>query len=508
MKQIMVVKPSDLIPQLFYIKGKPFSFKKREWLKPVYDIYTKQLLIKSGRQVGKSTFLSTTMIVNCLTHPFFTNLYITYSIPQISDFAIDKLNPLLEFSPYIKEYYTDYNSIKRVTEKTFINGSRISLRSMYRSADTIRGNAADLIAFDEVQDLIPEHIIVAKENLSASNYKYEIYSGTAKTGDNNIEELWNQSTQTEWLIKCEACGHYNYQDETIIGDSFYKCSKCGKQIYPQNGIWVEFNKTSQFKGFRITQIMNPTNTFEEIRQKLKTYPPDKFYNEVLGLPYDLSKRPILEKELIEICVPNRTPDYRIPHTLFGIMTIDWGSSVAGNSYTVLAIGYYFNAKIQIGYGERLLITDPLKQVDYIVELAKKSGIKIVLADYGFGVGQISVLKDKLNALGIHVYPVFYTESTTHARWLNDQQMYTLNRTWSLSDTFNTIKTKQIQAPDYSYMKDLFKDILSEFIDYRTPAHSELMYYTHKSTSPDDFLHAINYLVFGIKLFVLGTIKVG
>lgn len=485
---------------LIKIKGSNFDYAVRNYLPQLYNRQSNTLLIKAARQVGKSMDLCAFMIIDSITKPFFSNMYITYSGRQVSDFSLDKLNPILKYSPLIRHYFTDKNSIDRVTEKTFNNGSRISLRSMYRDAELIRGNSADRVCFDEMQDIDPDNTIIALENLSASAYKYKMFCGTTKTGDNNIESYWNESEQWEWHIKCPHCNHMNYQDLKIVGRNSYICNKCGLEIYPRIGEWVALNKNGEFPGYRLTQIMSPTISHKELLYKLDHYPPDKFHNEVLGLPYSLSSRPITENELREVC-STKHMSIPIPHLLDGVLTIDWGSSTMGNSYTVVAIGYWFNNKIQLSYAEKIMLTDPIAQVDYIIHLAKLSKVRVILADYGFGFAQNALLKQKLESSSLEVYPIYYTESSTHIHWKSDSHMWTVNRTWSLAQTFNTIKLKQIDMPNYDEMKNLFKDVLAEFVDYRTPAHSEVMFYTHNKAHPDDFLHALNYLILGLKLFV-------
>ncbi len=504
-QRINTLHRSDMIKHYLYIKGKPFDFTGREYFYPIYDTYNHEILIKSGRQANKSTAIAAYMLTDAISKDFFSNLYVTYSTPQVSDFAIDKLSPLLKYSPELRDEYIDNSIVDRVTEKTFLNGSRISLRSIYRSADTIRGNPCDRIAFDEIQDLLPENIIIAAENLSASPYRYKMYCGTAKTRDNNIEVYYNDSTQNEWMLICPVCGNRNYQDEKIIGKDRYTCLKCGGELFPRKGEWIINNASGAFPGYRLTQLMIPNLGFAAIKDKLRQYPIDKFYNEVLGLPYDLSTRPVTEQELRAICGGRRMNRF-VPHLLDGILTIDWASSMIGRAYTVVAIGYWQDGKMQLGYAERILLTDPIAQVDYIIKLAREAKVHVILADYGFGFAQNELLRQKLENDRIGVYPVFYQESSTHIHWKADSRIYTVNRTWSLAMTFNAIKTQQIEFPVYQEMKDLLKDVLAEFTDYRTPAHSEVMYYTHNKNHNDDFLHVLNYLVLGLKMFVTKEVR--
>ena len=134
-----------MIKHYLYIKGKPFDFTGREYFYPIYDTYNHEILIKSGRQANKSTAIAAYMLTDAISKDFFSNLYVTYSTPQVSDFAIDKLSPLLKYSPELRDEYIDNSIVDRVTEKTFLNGSRISLRSLSSSKLVFGMASMDLI---------------------------------------------------------------------------------------------------------------------------------------------------------------------------------------------------------------------------------------------------------------------------------------------------------------------------------------------------------------------------
>lgn len=498
---ILTFLRSAFIEQTVYIKGQPYSFADREYLRAIVDADASRILIRAGRQTEKSTMIASIMVADCCVIPHFKALYVTLSGKQVSDFSNDKLHPILTFSPVIyNNYYTGGRGdiIKRVTDKSLSNGSHIFLRSAYRTAETIRGISADRIAIDEFQSILTDNVYVIQECAARSKYRWFIYSGTGRTTDNPLEYYWQRTNQCEWLIKCSHCGHYNYQDEKILRPEFLACVKCDSVLDIRNGIWVEFAPSStDFYGFRITQYMLPGQNITELYEKLQVYGLARFYNEVLGLPYDLASRPIRHEELLRNCEPRHNEIAVMPQEHIPIAAIDWGTGLA--SFTVIGCGYWDGEKLRVVYAKRFYGTDPAQDLEEIKAIIYRTGAQLIVADWGFGHLNNDLLAKHLRAEGRVFAPVMYVEGAQEAyKW--DGYKYKVNRTQSMSEMFNMLKKDKVKFPSNNEFASFLTDIMNIYIDYRESATRSTMFYNHAPDKPDDFAHVLNLMLIAVRIF--------
>ena len=264
---ILKATKTAFVEKLLWLDGKPFSFEGRNYLHPIYNAPWRNLLLKTARQVEKTTMLCNNMMVNSMVRNFHKSLYVSPSHSQTRQFSNDKLKNAIEKSPLIKKYYQDWSVSNQVFEKGFTNGSMIFLRSCFRTADRTRGLSVPDLYLDEIQDLLISEIPVIAECTSHFPESFHLYAGTPKSFQNPIEAYWQESTQNEWMVKCFACGKWNFLDETNIAPSkLYNndsiipgpvCKKCMKPIDVRRGKWMTFAPGERFNGFRIPQLMVP-----------------------------------------------------------------------------------------------------------------------------------------------------------------------------------------------------------------------------------------------------------
>lgn len=148
-KTIMQAPKTAWIHNLIHLNGEKFDFTGREYLLPIYNTNDKEILLKTARQVEKSTLLANELTVMACLIPYFRNMYVSPSHVQTRTFSNDKLKPVLERSPMISRYMQDNKVSTQVFEKGFTNGSMTFLRSAFFSADRARGISSDLLCYDK-----------------------------------------------------------------------------------------------------------------------------------------------------------------------------------------------------------------------------------------------------------------------------------------------------------------------------------------------------------------------
>jgi intein/homing endonuclease len=196
MKKIIRARKSDFVHNLIYLDGAKFSFAGRDYLRPVYDRNDRQILLKTARQVEKTTFLANNLTVSAVVTPYNKALYVSPSHTQTRQFSNEKLRPAIEKSPLINKYFQDTRVSTQVFEKGFTNGSYIFLRSAFRSADrcVAKGTLITLCdgSVDRVENLVGKNPLVLSTNCTEvvssrsrqvwSNGKKEVYTVTLESG--------------------------------------------------------------------------------------------------------------------------------------------------------------------------------------------------------------------------------------------------------------------------------------------------------------------------------------
>lgn len=518
--------PTAWIHNLLHLNGDKFDFTGREYLIPLYNNNLNWILLKTARQVEKSSYLGNDIVIKSCINPYYKTLYVSPSHAQTRQFSNEKLKPLLEQSPIIAKYFQDSFVSSQVFEKGFTNGSMCFLRSAFLTADRCRGISADDLKIDEIQDMLMSNVPVIEECLSHSKYKRKTYAGTPKTFENTIEIFWGYTSQNEWLVPCD-CGlttsasstkpsrYWNFLDKDNIDiKRGVVCKKCRRRLDIPSGRWVTHNKKNIGHGFRIPQLMVPwiINTerdWQVLVNKFKTYPEAQFANEVLGLSYDSANKPIARSDLIQCCNSGRRPwvspfdneAYVLSRKIPLSMGIDWGEGVDGGitpsgkirnaSYTVVTIGCRIGSRYCLMWAKKYegKEADPDFIVKDVVKYALHLNIPIVGVDWGHGWG---VNNQIVRSLGAERVIQFQHIGNMKERRVYDPDAfrYKLNRNLIMSELFLLMKGQGIEFFQWEYFEPFAMDILAIYAEYCE--YQRTLKYDHKPSDPDDFFHSLLY----------------
>lgn len=533
-----------LLPVALRLNGKPYTLDRHYPFSPIFSVnMPKTLVLKTGRQLSKSTSLAShgVLLSNCI--PNFKTLYVTPLYEQIRRFSNNYVRPFIDQSP-IKSLWSGTNTENSVLQRSFKNLSLMIFSFALLDADRIRGVSADKVAIDEVQDMDPGHLPIIRETMSHSDWAIMQLTGTPKTIDNPLEGLWRRSSQAEWFIKCRnaGCGEWNipsieYHIDKMIGPWHPHigpncpgtvCHKCQRMIDPRPfsqggaGRWVHREKDRRWKfaGYHVPQIIMPLHCLRpdkwaELLQKRETTAPNIFYNEVLGESVDVGQKLITETELRRACSlpwtnnPNAPPPEMtrlLKHYKTRVLAIDWGGGGEdGVSFTTIALmGYTPDNKIHVLWGKRLLTpNDHLREAREIIHWVSVFDPHVVAHDYtGAGIARETILVQagfNLNKL----MPIQYVRSASSnlLRYieptpLHDRAHYRLDKTRSLLYTFQAIKLQLVRFFQWD-RKDQdspgligdFLALVEEKVNSRTAG--DIYSIVRNQTLSDDFAHSVN-----------------
>lgn len=385
-----------------YLKGQPWSFQGRPYLKEIYRTNKKNLVFVKGRQVEASELSINLTLHFLLTNPSTTALYTLPSTDLCQVFSGKRFeDAIVESIPIKKQLIGDGS----VGHRKFKNGSHLYVRTSSSGGDKARSLDGDFLICDEYQDFDARGIIevpardVLLSNLDHSSHKLNITFGTPKLSGTHFEELWDASSKKHWHITCDYCQFEQYMtlDNIINFDKgyenddfdivFFGCKACQHPIDRTDGVWIPTNnKPSELEGFHISQLITPWKKAEDIlrahgTKHIKGKSKRGFFNEVLGYFYAGSDQPFNEENLVRC--------YRTDLGLLNssgdscYMGVDWG-----DTSTVCIIEYNRETdSAKIVYAGKFSQKEHIEQANRIADLFPRYAIRNAVVDKGYGVAQ-------------------------------------------------------------------------------------------------------------------------
>jgi hypothetical protein len=516
---------APILPMLLKLKGQPYTLTNYKPMEPLFTARPpRTTVIKSGRQLSKSTTLAALAIIRSLVTPHFSTLYIAPRMSQTQRFSTNYIRPFLTGSG-LSGVYLATDAEQSVFQRNFNNGAILHFSYAFHDAERIRGISADCVEYDETQDIDPDFVPVINETLSASPYSMIQYAGTPKTLDNLLEALWEESSQAEWCIRC-GCGQWNIAsvDFELIGMIQPKglcCVRCGHVIDADNGHWEHRfpERRTSSAGYHLPQVIFPmhykpdpkTHSMEKWDMLVKakdTLSKAVFYNEKLGEACDVRANLLTRHDLRRAsCLPHEN-DLRaalklLPNYTAITLGIDWGGGgESGLSSTKVAVlGRKHDDKLDVIYGENLVAyNDHIKEAQYILHLAQAFHAQLIGHDFG-GAGVLrETLLIQAGFPANQIFPANYNYITASAMVTykaptgdSTRHYYVVDKTRSLLLLCQLVKYQLIRFPRFESWESLADDFLALVEDTRTALRGPDLYViTRKASQSDDFVHAVNF----------------
>lgn len=529
---------------LLSLHGKPYSLENHFPFEPLFNVdVPRRVVLKTGRQVSKTTSLAARAVIMSIAIPYFNTVYIGPQDEHCGRFSTIFVKPFIEQSPF-SYLWLDNPKENNVRRKTFKNYSTIFFTFAGDDATRNRGIPANQCFFDEVQNIDPGVIPEILEMMGGKERKMEFYTGTSLTLDTSLEDAWERSSQAEWCIPCSGCKYVNiprkgYDLEKMIGPYHENiseacpgiiCAKCGKPINPRQGRWIHRyeNRKWSFAGYHVPQIILPghyanKSNWKELVEKSQgayRYTTQKFYNEVLGEAYDVSTKLINETDLIRAAVlpwENNPKNMEIQMSQkfnysLRVLGVDWGGGGEDEiSQTACAVlGFAPDGKLDVIYGEKLLNpADRVSEAKRILEIFTKFDCSYIAHDYN-GAGSYSEAVLIQSGIPISkIMPMVYRASASSNLFVVKQPTKVHSRAYihidkarSLQLVCHAIKLGVIRFFKYDHIDADRPGLLHDFlalIEYKIPSIHGLDIYSirrHPALS-DDFAHAVNFAALAI-----------
>ena len=505
---------ADLLPHLFKIRGQPYDLTDYPQFKSMYGrVYAPDTIYVCGRQVGKSLNLSRSEVLDMLSIPHLQVLYVAPLQQQTQRYSTLYMTEAIQSCDTaralqandMENSQADGKIIKAVHHQAFANGSGIQLTYAKTSSDRARGIYADRIDFDEIQDQLTDNIPIVSESLTASKWGIRRFTGTAKTTDNTIENLWQQSSQSEWAMRCESCTFWNFPTEEgrvldMLQSDGIHCVKCGTRLNVRNGEWVPAwpERVDDFLGYHIPQVVVPAlvdnpHNWSKITRKLLRLPLPIIMQEVLGISHSLGSRVISQRDIDrQSTLPpvadlqKKLRDYSV--TVSGV---DWGGAEQSSFTVHTIIGLRRDGKIDVLWARRFIGFNPDEMLSEIARAHKFYKCTMMAADYGMGFDKNVMLEQRFNIAVVQIMYVRQNKLLSYSPTLG-QHRWTVDKATALEILFLAIKYNRIYFPPQSEFALFTADLLSPYEEVSESGGLTYRHFVRNPSRPDDFCHALNF----------------
>lgn len=537
--------PARFVRNNLSIDGMEFNVMDNGW-KFMSEIYRyiahqatlktgKPVVIKKGRQVGA------TMMAGALDL-YFTNsglfnkppirvVHLFPALAQVKKFSQDKLESLIRTSKadFINKNKLDSaNAVDNLTMKQFKTGT-LWVDSLGTDGDRIRGMTADVVFFDEFQDLMPQGIGNATKILTASKYGpvgkgVQVYFGTPKQKGSYFSTVWDMSDQRYYHLGCTNCKEtypfYLPEDDRWkkiwVSDYTIQCPLCGhKQTKIEAidaGRWVATrdSKDAKFVGFHINQLYIPYFSKENILELMPENNPAQteriWNNEVIGEFYSGYGMPITKADLYNLC---RDEDRKFSNNIDGkvkttYLGVDWGGKndnkddLGGQSYScAVVLSAQPDGTLLVEHAHKLRKNNYDYKKDTINEMYRRFGIKRGVSDWFFG-------QDVVHDLQLRYGERFIGAQGSASlvkplRYRKDELIVTYNKDLLIEEIFDLFRKGKIRFPwkSYEYLEWLIEHCTSMEVKQKVVAGNPLKTYV-KGSGPNDGLMALMYAYMAYK----------
>lgn len=564
-EKLLKLDPVYFSEKYLTLDGKPFRINGNGY-KPFADIYryvgvkaleqnAKPIIIVKGRQVGGTTMASALELYFMGCGLFGTNetppIRIIHAFPQLAAAAAytkTKLNPMIASSLTMasdkkngrsKSYFqhlidadTNNNgSNDSLHFKQFKGNNHIWIESTGLDADRLRGRSADIIFFDEVQDMFGQAITNSTKILSASNYGpkgsgVQVYFGTPKKKGTEFHKMWQISSQQYYHLGCEQCKKHfplytpgsNDWEKIWIKEYIVQCTHCGhqqdKREAAERGKWVALKplEESDIIGFHINQLYMPHFTKERILAETPGVHPintERVYqNEVLGEFFQGDTSPITVEEIIDKCgEPGRKFRAKIipGEESICVLGIDYGAkadleqianpekSKQGQSYsTAVILTCRAPGLLSVEFATKFKRNDIESKKGLIDQLLRQYSINLSIGDIGYS-NDFSQLMHTAHG-DRYLVSRAHSKVNGHVKYSQDAfpKEIVFERDFYLAELFEQLKAGQIKFPlgDYEKISWLINHCSSMEIKPSISRIGEPTIHYAKGSTPNDGLMAL------------------
>ena len=476
-----------------HLTGGIFDLSTHPWQKEILECDFPVIVMRKAAQIGATAVFILKVLYNLIYGIYGVGaMCIMPTVDSAVSYSKSRFSPLIEDNEKVKKLVTatDSVSLKRVKKSFlhFVGGQLTSSleKGLKRSSTALKSTPVDAILVDEVDEISPKAIDLAKERLSHSRVKHEFYLSTPTIPDYGIDKLYQASDQRVWLIRCTHCGHETCLElefpsslwELPTGQVIRACKHCQKEIFPRDGKWVaQYPSNTEMRGYWISQLCSP---FIEPKAILKAFKDgenvQEFYNSKLGMAYIPSENKLTVSDIFQASGDEL------------MLTHHSGPTCAG-----IDVGKQFHITIAARVKEKVLkvlYVGRLSSIDDISDLCHRFSVKCAVIDIE---PETRVVREWQQSQKFQIFLCDYTQSVSGPSWDEQAKILRIGRTECLDAVHSALTTpgRTILPRKSSEMEEFAKEIISSARVIEENEVGERRYVWRK-LGPDHYFHSLGY----------------
>jgi hypothetical protein len=337
--EIELIKRVDPWAWVYYNKmilsGGPYTPIGHEFQVDIFQCDAPRQCAKKSPQFAGFTEILVSKILHGMIHKRYPQgaFYMFPTSDEVTVFSKSRFKPYLaknstSVGRYVKD--TDSTDVKQIGDAfLFFRGARMTqtIEGTQKSSSKLKGLPADIVVFDEYDEMDPKACLLALGRLDHSERQEEWYLANPTVPNWGIDAKYNLSDQRVWALKCGHCGKRTCMElefpnslkrrggefsssSTIIdtdnaGDVFRSCKKCGREIFPKDGEWVAQypGRSKDLVGWWISHLNSkftqPVVILDEYENPLTDMV--QFYNRRLGKAYADTESQLTTNQVYACC---------------------------------------------------------------------------------------------------------------------------------------------------------------------------------------------------------------
>jgi hypothetical protein len=379
---------------------------------------------------------------------------------------------------------------------------------------------ADLLFHDEVDLSNQEMLGLFQSRLQGSDYRITQGFSTPTFEGFGIDATFRISDQHEYMAKCVHCNdwsipEFNPQHVIIPGfpddlnslteidadiasrldteNAYVRCQHCGEPLNlhdPSLREWVPRHAGRKSRGYRVTPFCTPRITIPYMIEQLIQYKQKdamrRFYNTVLGMPYNDSNARLSELEIRAVMHGSAKP------AITGKVPVWVGIDMGITCHMVIGT---LGAKPSVIEWRQVVATNLVDEIRTLMDQYDLVGGTIDRNPYTPLAEEIRDLTDQ------RIIPVEYANSVMapavniKKTELDELSHIQANRTIMLDAVVGAIRKRQIEFYGYGSHEALLVQHLRDMVRIEEPDTSAMW---QKLTGNDHFFHALGYLLFAFR----------
>lgn len=354
--------------------------------------------------------------------------------------------------------------------------------------------AGNCIFLDERDRFVEENIPFIEKRLLASALKWRRDVSTPTLPNYGIHKTYLESDQRVWQVKCPRCGWWQELDFFKHVDFIKKvvrCEECRRKLDRySDGRWHVSNPSSSVHGYKISGMYNPTVTIPDMIKKYREAKRSgfasmqQFFNQDLGLPYEVEGQRIKLSELVSCKQEYSFPPRDVKRTYAGV-------DVGDRLHNVVVLTKLPDDSYRLVWAGT--VTKFLGPHSSIEQVIKQFDVKCLVIDKKPETAKVRELIAKFPGI---VYAATYPTMafTVQKYYLWDEVNYEvkLDRTISLDYLVSDIQNKKLQLPsNIEMVKGFFTQLqASQRIIDKSRNGKEIPRWIEKGA--DHYMHTLNY----------------